>query len=261
LRNVVLQRYLAPGLLVLIGLLVAQGILSRLDRRYGWFAPVRRGLARLRRRKVVDDFAFLFRFIKKPADSFYYIKTKDRAQRRGSLGFALLVYLWVVAVQVLTPYLTGFIFNPYANPSEFRAEDQVVYTVLLIVLWNAANYLVSTISDGEGRLWDVVIGSAYALFPVALFALPIALVSNFLSTNEAFLYAFSANLVLAWTALMLFLMVKEVHNYTFGETVRNVLLTLFTMAVMMLTGYILYVLSLQLFDFVTAFFNEVRLRG
>jgi len=128
------------------------------------------------------------------------------------------------------------------------------------VLWNAANYLVSTISDGEGRLRDVVIGSAYALFPYALFALPIALISNVLSSNEVFLYTFSTNLMWAWTALMLFIMVKEIHNYSFNETVRNVLITLFTMAVMMLTGYILYVLFFQLFDFITTILREIRLR-
>ncbi|MBN1954576.1 MAG: DUF1282 family protein [Anaerolineae bacterium] len=261
LRNVILQRHLATGLLVLLGLVAAQSILKRLDRRYGWFDPARRWLAWLRGRKVVDDLTFLFRFIGKPADSFYYIKTKAKAQRRGRLGFALFIYLWVVAVRVLTPYLTAFVFNPYANPGQIRAENEVVYTLLLILLWNAANYLVSTISDGEGRMRHVFIGSAYALFPYALFALPLALVSNLLSTNEVFLYTFSLNLIWAWVGLMLFLMVKEIHNYSFGETIRNVLLTLFTMAVMMLTGYILYVLFVQLIDFVTALLNEVRLRG
>lgn len=261
LRNVLLQRYLATGLAALAGLVVARGLLERLDRRYGWFEPLRRGLARLRRRKLVDDFVFMFRFIKRPADSFYYIKTKEQAERRGSLGFALFLYLWVVAVRVSTPYLTGFIFNPYANPGEIRAENEVVYTLLFLLLWNAANYLVSTISDGEGRLRHVVIGSAYALSPYALFALPIALLSNVLSTNEVFVYTFSVDLMWAWVGLMFFLMVKEIHNYSFGETVRNVLLTLFTMAVMLLTGYILYVLFTQLFDFVTALLNELRLRG
>ncbi len=257
LRNVVLQQYLATGLLGLLGLLVAQGALKRLDRRYACFAPVRRGLAWLCRRKLVDDFLFLFRFIKHPADSFYYIKAKQR----GSLAFALLIYLWVVIVRVLTPYLTGFIFNPYANPGEIRAENEVVYTLLFLLLWNAANYLVSTISEGEGRVRDVVIGSAYALSPYAIFALPIALLSNVLSANEAFFYTFSMNLVWAWTGLMLFLMAKEIHNYSFGETVRNVLLTLFTMAMALLAGYILYVLASQFYDFISAIWREAQLRG
>lgn len=257
LRNVILQRYLSPGLAGLLGLLLAQGVLKHVDRHYGWFDPVRRGLAWLRRRQMVDDFRFLLRFIKHPADSFYYIKL----QERGSLRFALLLYLWIVIVRVLTPYLTGFTFNPYASPGEIRAENEVVYTLLFILLWNIANYLVSTISDGEGRVRDVVIGSAYALWPYALLALPIALLSNVLSTNEVFLYTFSTHLMWAWTGLMLFLMVKEIHNYSFGETVRNIWLTLFTMAVTMLAGYILYVLFLQMYDFIIALLREARLRS
>jgi sugar lactone lactonase YvrE len=257
LRNVFLQRYLATGLLVLIGLSLAQGVLQRLDRRYGWFEPARRWRDSLARYRLVDDFLFLFRFIKQPADSFYYIK-KDQ---RGSLRFALLLYLWILAVRVGSLYLTGFIFNRYANLSDIRAENELTYTLLFLVLWNAANYLVSTISDGEGRVRDVIIGTAYALFPYALFALPLALFSNLLSLNEIFIYQFSQNLIYAWSGLMLFLMVKEIHNYSFSETIRNVLLTLFTMAVMMLTGYILYVLFFQLFDFIGALLREVQLRG
>ncbi len=107
----------------------------------------------------------------------------------------------------------------------------------------------------------MVIGTAYSLFPYALFMLPIALLTNILTLNEIFLYTFSLNLMWAWLGIMLFIMVKEIHNYTFSETVRNVLLTLFTMALFVLTGYILYVLFTQLFDFVTAVSQEFRLRG
>jgi hypothetical protein len=65
----------------------------------------------------------------------------------------------------------------------------------------------------------------------------------------------------AWMGIMLFIMVKEVHNYTFSETVKNVLLTIFTMALFLLAGYILYVLFNQLFDFISAVIQEIGLRG
>ncbi|HUM68315.1 MAG TPA: YIP1 family protein, partial [Chloroflexota bacterium] len=165
------------------------------------------------------------------------------------------------AVRVLSLYVTAFIFNPYTSLSDIRVENEIVMVVLLLFMWNAANYLVSTISDGEGRVRDVVIGTAYSLFPYALFALPIALLSNVLTLNEIFLHTFSLNLMWAWTAVMLFIMVKEIHNYSFSETVRNVLITLFTMALFVLTGYILYVLFNQLFDFIAAILQELRLRG
>jgi hypothetical protein len=64
-----------------------------------------------------------------------------------------------------------------------------------------------------------------------------------------------------WVGIMLFLMVQEIHNYSFGETVRNILITIFTMGLFVLTGYILYILFSQLFDFITAIIQEVGLRG
>ena len=257
LRNQALQRSLTSAILWIAGLWLASVVVGRLDKRYHWLDPARNWLRGLTRFKLIDDFVFMFRFIKQPADSFYYIKKKER----GSLLFAGIIYVWVVAVRVLSLYLTGFVFNPFPDVAFIPVGNEIVTTLLLMVLWNAANYLISTISDGEGRVRDVVIGSAYSLFPYALFVLPIALLTNVLSLNEAFLYSFSMNIVWFWMGLMLFIMVKEIHNYSFWETVRNVLITIFTMGLFVLTGYILYVLFTQLFDFVSAIFQEVRLRG
>ena len=99
------------------------------------------------------------------------------------------------------------------------------------------------------------------MFPFVLFALPIALISNVLTLNEVFIYSFSLGIMWTWIGIMLFIMVKEVHNYSFSETVRNILTTLFTIGLFLLTGYILYVLFNQLYDFVSAILQELRLRG
>jgi len=56
-------------------------------------------------------------------------------------------------------------------------------------------------------------------------------------------------------------MVKEIHNFTVSETTRNILLTLFTMAIFLLTGYILYVLFNQLYEFILGIIREVGLRA
>jgi tetratricopeptide (TPR) repeat protein len=256
LRNAVLQRRLSQAILGLFGLAIVFQVAGRFDRRYRWFDPVRNWFKSLQRIKLIDDFVFMFRFIKKPADSFYYIKTNQR----GSLRFALLIYVWIIVVRVLSLYVTAFVFSPFTSNSFIPIENEILLTAVIIFLWNAANYLVSTISDGEGRIRDVVIGTAYSLFPYVLFALPIALISNVLSLNEIFLFTFSQNLMWAWVVIMLFIMVKEIHNYTFSETVRNVLITLFTMALFVLIGYILYVLFNQLFDFISAVVQEIQLR-
>jgi len=120
LRNYVVQNSLANAILLIAGLWVAQRVTTRLERRYKWFDPIRRWLGKLKRIKLVDDLLFMFRFIRHPADSFYYIK-KDL---RGSLAFALLLYAWVVVVRVLSLYVTAFIFNPYASLSESELKSK-----------------------------------------------------------------------------------------------------------------------------------------
>jgi DNA-binding beta-propeller fold protein YncE len=257
LRNAALQRHLGGALLGLVGLGVVLNVLPRLGRRRGWGQGLRAWGRKAGNIRLVDDFLFMFRFIKQPADSFYYLKTGER----GSLLFALLLYLWVVVSHILSLYATSFVFSPYASPAWVPVESALLSVLVLILLWNVANYLVATISDGEGSLRDVIVGSAYSLFPHAILALPIALLSNLLTLNETFLYTFSRQLMWAWTAIMLFIMVKEVHNYQVSETVRNLLLTLFTMAMLMLGAYILYVLFSQLYEFVAGVIQEVGLRG
>lgn len=257
LRNFLLQKYLSQALMGFFGLFIVFQITRRVERRYLWLDPLRERWNRIKQIKLVDDLLFMFRFIRQPADSFYYIK-KDL---RGSLRFAFLLYGWIIVVRILSLYTTNFVFNQYTSPAYIRVENEIVYALLAIFLWNAANYLVSTISDGEGRIRDVIIGSAYSLFPYALLVLPIALISNVLTLNEVFLHSFSLNLVYLWTGIMLVIMVKEIHNYSFSETVRNVLITLFTMGLFVLTGYILYVLFNQLSEFILAIMQELRLRG
>lgn len=257
LRNASLQKHLSSAILWFLGLWVALSVFMRVERKRHWLDPLRSWFHGLTRLKLVDDFVFMLRFIKQPVDSFYYIKKKQR----GSLLFAGLIYLWVIVVRIVALFATGFVFSEYTSLAYIRIEDEIVKLVVILALWNSANYLVSTISDGEGRVRDVVIGTAYSLFPYVLFALPIALISNVLTINEQFIYDFSTQMMWAWVAMMLFIMVKEIHNYSFSETVRNILVTIFTMLLFLLAAYILNVLINQLIDFVSAIVQEVGLRG
>lgn len=258
LRNVVLQQHLATALSLFIAAWIASSIFTRLEAHYKWLDPLRAARRRLAKIRFVDDFLFMFRFIRQPADSFYYIKNK----LRGSLRFALIIFAWVVAARIIGLYLTGFVFSPYFSTAwQIEIEMELIYGILPILLWTSANYLIASINDGEGRARDVVIGTAYSLFPIALMSLPITLISNLLTLNEVFIYTFANQVMLGWTGLMLIIMVKEIHNYSFNETLKSILTTLFTMAIFLLTAYILYVLFNQLYEFILALVLEAGLRA
>ncbi len=255
-RNRWLQAHLGAILAGLAGLAVAVAVLRRLDRRFGLFAPARRAVAAAGRVKLLADLAFLARFLRHPVASYYAL----RREGRGSAAAATALYAGLVGVRLGSLVLTPFLFGG-VDWARFSIANELGTLLVPLGMWVAANYLVAAIGGGEGRVRDVYAGSAYALAPYLLFAVPLALVSRALTLNEAFVVEFGGRILLAWSALNLFLMAKEVHNFGVGETVKNVLLTLFAMAILALAGVVLYVLVDQVRDFVYAIAQEVRIRA
>jgi uncharacterized membrane protein (GlpM family) len=129
-----------------------------------------------------------------------------------------------------------------------------------VALFIVCNYLVSTINDGEGRLKDIYIGTIYSFVPYIVIILPVTLVSNFLTLNEAFVYDFSMWIIYGWSLIILVIMIKEIHNFTISETIRNIFMTIFAMIILVLVIFILYVLIGQVYDFVYSIVQEVILR-
>lgn len=256
-RNVIIQDYLLAFILSIIGYFLLKSILKKINKETHFTKPLEEAWSKLKTNKFVDDFRFMFTFIKHPIDGYYYIKRKER----GSLRFAFVIFGSVIIIRLLSLYLTAFIFSPYTSPNQIHIENEIFMIVALLSLFIASNYLISTISDGEGKVRDVVIGTAYALFPYVLFILPLTLISNVLTLNEVFIYQTLNQVIMAWIILNLFIMVKEIQNNTFSENVRNVVLTIFTMIMIVLVAYILYYLANQLYEFINTILQEVRVRA
>ena len=204
---------------------------------------------------MVADLAFLPRFLRHPVDSFYAL----RREGKGSAAAATILYAALVGVRLGSLFLTPFLFGG-VDLARFSIVNEVAILLVPLAMWVAANYLVAAIGGGEGRLRDVYAGTAYALAPFVLFSVPLALVSRALTLNEAFVVEFGGRILLVWSAVNLFLMAKEVHNFGVGETVKNVLITLFAMAILALAAVVLYVLADQVREFVYAVAQEVRIR-
>ena len=116
-------------------------------------------------------------------------------------------------------------------------------------------------NEGEGKASDLYIGLAYCMTPYLIAALPLQIITNVLVQNESFVYDFPMLLVVGWSAILFFMMVKEMHNYSFKDTVKNLAITLFTIFLFLLIGFIVYLLYGQLSDFVVSIVQEVAIRG
>lgn len=136
----------------------------------------------------------------------------------------------------------------------------MVLFVTPILFFLLVNYLVSTISDGEGRFSELYKGFIYACAPLLIGLVPLVFVSQILTLNEAFIFNFSLIIMISYSLIILFIMVKEIHDFTFWGTVRNILITLFGMILLAFVLMIVYVLFDQVIQFVSSIIQEVLYR-
>lgn len=254
-RNQWLQNNLAIWLFGLILLWISFKVLSFWHRKKGILKVPLTYVQKVKNVKMVKESLLLFRMFRHPMDTLYEIQNMNRS----SLSTATLLYVVLIIEFVLLQYLTGFIFD-------FRLLDQMNIVLLvtifigILVLFVGMNYLVSTITDGEGSLKDVYMGTIYSLAPAIVGLLPLTLISNVLTLNESFLFYFSFQVMIAYSCLHLILMIKELHDFSGGEVVKNILLTVFSAIITVVVIYIIYILFIQVYDFIYSFILEVLTR-
>lgn len=250
-----LQANLPKIIILVIAISIGRVILRFLSKRYGFGRGLKRKMKKVKEIRIVSELLLTTKFLKHPIDSFYSIKFEKKA----SILTATILYIILFIEYIFVISNTNFIFsNVDIINLSIATECAKVYVPLL--LWVVANYLVSTISDGEGKFSDVYKGTIYALSPYILFSGIIAVISNAITLTEKFIYHFSNQIIIGWSALLLFLMIREIHNFDIKKTFKNIFLTIFTMVIMIFIAYILFVLSRQVFDFIQGLLQEVKIR-
>ena len=132
--------------------------------------------------------------------------------------------------------------------------------VVVIIALTACNYLICTINEGEGTIKKIYTYFCYSLLPYIVLTPINFVLSHVLTNNEQFLVTLVNVIIYAWVLILAILAIKEVNNYTAKETAKIIFLTIFTILIVALLIFIIYVLWAQVFDFISAVFGEVVYR-
>lgn len=205
--------------------------------------------------KLLEDILYVFNFIRHPIDSFYYVK---RGQK-GSVLSASLLYLITFVLFMCDRLFRGFIFN-HSSPKNLSILSVMALFFIPCFLWVIGNYMVSSI-EGEGKLRTVYVGTAYAMTPYIILTPFVLILTYVLTLNEAFYINFIWYFSLAWSGVLIFLGIIEIHNYTFKDAIKNVLITLFFMAMAITAFAVLYIIWGHVIDFINQVVGEVMYRA
>lgn len=206
-------------------------------------------------RRFWHDMTYFSYMLRHPVDGYYYLKRGEA----GSMLSATVMYLLVFAVYVADTMGRGFIFSLYnGNGSGIALMGTVFF--LLCALFVIGNYLVASINDGEGSLKNIYVMLPYALSPYLVITPFVVIASYVLTQNEAFILYFAWIVALVWSVVLIFIGVREDHAYTFMETVKNILLTLFFIVVCIILMAVMYLLWSQVFAYFRDLWLEVVYR-
>ena len=257
-RNQWLKDNLVTVLVIAVVLYVVYAVLKNLDKKKGIFNGVRKAWARAKENTVVSNLTYAGYFMKHPVDGSYGIAREGRAS-----WIAPSIILGIFTIEfVIDKYLSGFLQKLMSGLREGRYEiGSDIGTVLLVVAGlTACNYLVCTINDGEGTVKKIYTYFCYSLTPYVILTPVNFALSHVVTVNEQFLITLTELIMYTWVLVLAVMAIKEVNNYTANETFKVIGLTLFTILIMALLIFIIYVLWAQVFEFVSAIYGEVVYR-
>ena len=115
----------------------------------------------------------------------------------------------------------------------------------------------TSINDGDGTFKQIYMIPAYGLMPAMISLLIVTLVSYVLTYNEAFLLTIVLIIGITWSVITIFMGLQTVHDYTFGETVKSIILTVVFMIIVAVIGIIISIMWDSLYSFLTAVGKEM----
>ena len=251
-RNLYLIDNLSLYILIALILVLLITTLILTNRKYKYLEVVKYPFKKAMEVKLVNQTLYSFRFIRHPEDSVY----ETRKNNRSTILSSTIVLLILFAEYLLGLVYTGFIFNNTIIEETILLREGVKI-VLPIILFIIANYLMSSLMEGEGRFKDIFVSTIGSLTPIIIIYPIVIIISNVLTNQESFLYSFLIVVMFIWTGLLLFMNIKNTHNYTVKQTIVNLLLTVFMLVILILVILVVYVMVYQVYSFIADLVKEV----
>ncbi len=254
-RNIWLKKNIMLVIGLCVALWAALKVVGVLDKKKHILDKPRALLAKCKRNKIVSDLSYSLYFMKHPVDGAYGIAHEGRANWLAS-SILLLIF---IAEYVINKYTCGFLMKTVME-GRYEIFSDIGTVLVVMIALTASTYLVCTINDGEGTVKKIYTLFCYTLIPYVVLMPIMYVCSHVVTTTEMQLLSMASMVIYAWIAVIGFMGLKEVNNFKLGETVKIILLTVFTVLILALLIFIIYVLWAQVFEFISAIFGEVVYR-
>ena len=250
-RNIWIRNYLVAAVLAIAAVIVLiRGGKSLYRKKYANHPTTQTG-----EHILLGQLRYSLYFMRHPMDGCYGVKKEGK----NSWWCANILLGTFILISILEKYCSGFLVKT-VREGRYDLITDIGKVLVIFIGLTACNYLVVTINEGEGFFKDLYCAYAYCLTPYIVIKPFVILLSNVLTYNEVFLITFANIIVWTWVVILILLTLKEINNFTVGQTAKALAITAFTVLILTLLVCIIYVLFSQVIDFVITVVREVVYR-
>ena len=251
-RNKAIQKGLGTFLIIVIVLILLKVIISFVDRDKKIRKAKRNLGKKLKNTPVIGEIGYAFKCAKHPIDRYYDI----RVHKNGSMIAATIIYIVFFGVYMLYQTQKGFIYQ-YTKVEDMDMGAVVVGFFAILILFIVCNFLVTSITDGDGTLKQVYMIPAYGVMPAMISMLVTIGMSYVLTYNESFILTTIMAIGVCWSIATIFEGLATVHDYDFKHTVLSLIITVVFMLIAAIVVLVVIIMWEQLKDFLLTVGKEI----
>lgn len=251
-RNKAIQKGLGTFLIIVIVLILLKVVISLVDRDKK-IRKAKRALGKkLKNTPVIGEIGYAFKCAKHPIDRYYDI----RVHKNGSMIAATIIYIVFFGVYMLYQTQKGFIYQ-YTKVEDMDMGAVVVGFFAILILFIVCDFLVTSITDGDGTLKQVYMIPAYGVMPAMISMLVTIGMSYVLTYNESFILTTIMAIGVCWSIATIFEGLATVHDYDFKHTVLSLIITVVFMHIAAIVVLVVIIMWEQLKDFLLTVGKEI----
>ncbi len=198
---------------------------------------------------------YAFHVITHPFDGYWDLVHEHRGTLAAAHTFLFLFLLTRIVKLMLTSF--QFIAAPIQHINIFEQCGSLLLPFLILCL---ANWAMTTLFDGKGRFKDIYMAMCYALVPYILIQLPLVLVSNIITFEEASFYTVLMSFSLVWCVFLAFVGLMEVHDYGPGKTFVFLIVTVVGACVIIFLILVFFSLLSDALGYFVSMYREIMFR-
>ena len=205
--------------------------------------------------RYVASLKYAFYVITHPFDGFWDLIHEKRGSMAAAHTFLVLFLLTRVIKLLYTSF--QFISAPIQYINVFEQCASLLLPFLILCL---ANWAMTTLFDGKGRFRDIYMGMCYAMVPYILIQLPLVLISNMITFEEASFYTVLMSLSIVWCVFLVFVGLMEIHDYGPGKTFVFLFVTVFGALVIIFLILVFFSLLNDALAYFISLYREIVFR-